>query len=49
MSDLKILENRSRHLAKRQDLVLERSRRRDPMVTSYGTYRLVNAHKRRPH
>lgn len=38
----KTRENRLRRMAERQGLKLERSRRRDPRASDYGTYRLVN-------
>jgi hypothetical protein len=36
-----VRENRLRRMAKRQGLVLEKSRRRDPRAIDYGVYRLV--------
>lgn len=36
-------ENRIRRIAERRGLRLEKSRRRDPRATDYGTYRLVDA------
>lgn len=38
----KIRENRLRRAAERQGLRLEKSRRRDPRASEYGTYHLVN-------
>jgi hypothetical protein len=37
----KVRENRARRKAARQGLRLEKSRRRDPDATDYGTYQLV--------
>lgn len=39
----KVRENKLRRKAARQGLRLEKSRRRDPSATSFGTYRLVDA------
>jgi hypothetical protein len=39
----KIRENRLRRIADRQGLRLEKSPRRDPRATGYGTFRLVGA------
>jgi hypothetical protein len=38
----KIRENRLRRMAERQGLQLQKSRRRDPRATGYGTYQLVD-------
>jgi len=40
----KVYENRVRRAAERQDLRLEKSRRRDPRAVAYGTYQLVDPH-----
>ncbi len=40
--DEKVRENRLRRAAKRQDLALHKSRRRDPRATDYGCYKLVD-------
>jgi hypothetical protein len=37
----KVRDNRLRRMADRQGLKLERSRRRDPLATDYGMYRLA--------
>lgn len=42
-SERKVRENRLRRMAERQGLKLEKSRRRDPRATDYGTYRLTDA------
>lgn len=39
----KVRENRLRRMAERQGLRLEKSRRRDPRATDFGTYHLVTA------
>jgi hypothetical protein len=44
VTDGKIRENRLRRMAERQGFQLQKSRRRDPRATGYGTYRLVNPH-----
>jgi hypothetical protein len=38
----KIRENRLRRMAERQGLQLQKSRRRDPRATEFGTYQLVD-------
>lgn len=40
---LKVHENRLRRMAKRQGLVLEKSRRRDTQALDYGCYLLLDA------
>ena len=40
----KVRENRLRRMAARQDLILKKSKRRDPQAIDYGCYMLVNAH-----
>lgn len=40
--DDKIRENRLRRAARRQGLILVKSRRRDERATDYGTYMLVD-------
>lgn len=42
MSSDKVRENRLRRLAKKYDLLLTKSRRRDPDAVDYGLYALVN-------
>jgi hypothetical protein len=42
VTEEKIRENRLRRMAERQGLKLEKSRRRDPRATGYGTYMLVD-------
>jgi hypothetical protein len=43
MSDsLKVYENRLRRMARRQGLLLAKSRRRDTRAVDWGTYRLVD-------
>jgi hypothetical protein len=39
--ELKVLENKYRIAAKRQGLILMKSRLRDPRAAGYGTYMLV--------
>ena len=39
----KVRENRLRRMAKRQGLMLQRSRRRDPRAVDYGRYILADA------
>jgi hypothetical protein len=39
----KVLENRLRRAAKRQGLLLEKSRRRDPKAIDHGLYALLDA------
>ena len=39
----KVHENRLRRMAERQGYKLEKSRRRDPRATDYGTFMLVPA------
>ena len=46
-NELKVRENRARRAAKRQGLKLEKSRQRDPLGISYGTYQLVDGEGRR--
>jgi hypothetical protein len=41
----KIRENRLRRAARRQGLMLVKSRRKDPRATDYGTYMLVNPNR----
>jgi hypothetical protein len=41
--EFKIAENRLRRMARRQGLVLQKSRRRDWRAPDYGTYMLVDA------
>ena len=41
-TDAKVQENRVRRMAKRQELILKKSRRRDPRATDYGSYMLVD-------
>ena len=41
-TDTKVQENRVRRMAKRQELILKKSRRRDPRATDYGSYMLVD-------
>lgn len=43
MTHWKITENRLRETAKRQGLIMQKSRRRDPRATTYGTYHLTDA------
>lgn len=38
----KVRENRLRRMAERQGLRVEKSRRRDPRATDFGTYHLVD-------
>jgi hypothetical protein len=38
----KIRENRLRRMAERQGLQLQKSRRRDPRATEFGTYQLLD-------
>ena len=42
MTQQKVRENRLRRAAERQGLRLEKSRRRDPRATDYGTYMLID-------
>jgi hypothetical protein len=42
----KVRENRLRRAAKRQGLVLTKSRRRDPRATDYGRYWLTDRNNR---
>lgn len=42
MDDDKVRENRLRRMAKRQGLMLVKSRRRDPRAVDYGKYGLVD-------
>jgi hypothetical protein len=37
-----VRENRARRMADRQGLRLEKSRRRDPLALTFGTYQLVD-------
>lgn len=39
----KVRENRIRRMADRQELILRKSRRRDPRATDYGSYSLVTS------
>jgi len=43
----KVRENALRRMAQRRNLRLERSRRRDPAATDFGTYRIVDRFRRR--
>jgi len=38
----KVREDRLRRAARRQGLILEKSRRRDPRATDFGAFRIVN-------
>jgi hypothetical protein len=40
----KTRENRLRRMAERQDLMMRKSRRRDPYATDHGTYQLIDPH-----
>jgi hypothetical protein len=42
--DEKVRENRLRRMAKRQQLNLVKSRRRDPRAFDYGAYYLIGIH-----
>lgn len=41
----KTRESRLRRMAERQGLALQKSRRRDPRASGYGTYQLVDVHR----
>ncbi len=43
MNDQKASENKWRRAAKRQGLILSKSRARDPWTTGFGGYRLLDA------
>ncbi len=40
--DEKVRENRLRRMAQRQDLIIRKSRRRDPRAHDYGIYHLFD-------
>lgn len=44
----KVLENRLRRAARRQGLLLEKARRRDPRALDYGRYALLEVHTGNP-
>ena len=47
--DSKVYENRLRRMARRQGLILKKSRRRDPLATDYGKFQLVDEDNRVVH
>ena len=47
--DSKVYENRLRRMARRQGLILKKSRRRDPLATDYGKFQLIDEDNRVVH
>jgi hypothetical protein len=48
MTEEKVREDRLRRMAKRQDLILHKSRTRDPRAVDFGKYALTDARWSKP-